>query len=136
MITIKDEIDALSAYLDVEKIRIGDKLSFTFDISKKVSSIYIPKFLLQPLVENAVKYGYNVEKGTTKISISFAKIIDETLKIYVYDSGKPFSDNMEIRNGIRNVKDILKRHFPDKHAISFINQPEKCVEIVLQNINS
>ncbi|MBK8887675.1 MAG: histidine kinase [Saprospiraceae bacterium] len=87
MITIKDEIDALSAYLDVEKIRIGDKLSFTFDISEKVSSIYIPKFLLQPLVENAVKYGYNLEKGTTKISISFAKIGDETLKIYVCDSG-------------------------------------------------
>ena len=136
MITIKDEIDALSAYLDVEKIRIGDKLSFTFDISEKVSSIYIPKFLLQPLVENAVKYGYNLEKGTTKISISFAKIGDETLKIYVCDSGKPFGDNMEIGNGIRNVKDILKRHFPDKHTISFVNQPEKCVEIVLKNINS
>ena len=136
MINIKDEIEALSAYLDVEKIRIGDKLSYTFDISEKVSSIYIPKFLLQPLVENAVKYGYNLEKGTTKISISFAKIGDETLKIYVCDSGKPFGDNMEIGNGIRNVKDILKRHFPDRHPISFVNQPEKCVEIVLKNINS
>ncbi len=136
-ITIKEEIEALTAYLEVEKIRLGEKLNYAFDVSDDVSGVKIPKFLLQPLVENAVKYGYDVDKDTTNVKLSF-HILDHTiLKISVCDSGKPFSDQMEIGTGIRQVKDLLKRFYPDGHTISFINEPVKCVEIILntKNIN-
>ncbi|MFZ1456002.1 MAG: hypothetical protein WAT46_08165, partial [Saprospiraceae bacterium] len=67
--------------------------------------------------------------------INAITIDDKTLKLMVCDSGKPFGDSMEIGTGIRNVKDQLKRFYPDRHSISFINEPRKCVEIVLTNKN-
>ena len=110
---------------------MGEKLNYTFDISADVSNIKIPKFLLQPLLENVVKYGYHSGNDCTKISITAIKNDDGVLKISVFDSGKPFSDNMEIGTGIKYVKDQLKRFYPDGHTISFVNEPEKCVEIFL-----
>ena len=130
-ITIKDEVEALTAYLEVEKIRMGEKLTYAFDISDDVSNIKIPKFLLQPLLENAVKYGYHSENDATKIKIVIIKNNANTLKISICDSGKAFDDMMQIGTGINNVKDQLKRLYPDGHAISFVNEPEKCVEILL-----
>ncbi len=131
-ITIKDEAEALTAYLQVEKIRMGEKLSYDFDIKDDVLSFKIPKFLLQPLVENAIKYGYHSENNSTKIKIVVIKNDDDTLKISVFDSGKPFDDTMQIGRGINNVKDQLKRFYPDRHTISFVNEPVKCVEILLK----
>ncbi len=130
-ITLKEEVEALTAYLEVENIRMGEKLSYDFDIKDDVLSVKIPKFLLQPLVENAIKYGYNSENDCTKISITAIKNDDDFLKISVFDSGKPFSDNMEIGTGIKYVNDQLKRFYPDGHTISFVNEPMKCVEILI-----
>ena len=134
-ISIKEDVEALNAYLEVEKIRMGEKLSYSFNISVKALDIKIPKFLLQPLVENAIKYGYHSENDCTKIMIVVIKNDDETLKISVCDSGKPFDDTMQIGTGINNVKDQLKRFYPDGHSISFVNEPVKCVEIELRNTN-
>lgn len=134
-INIKEEVEALTAYLEVEKIRMGEKLSCSFDVSEKTLDIKIPKFLLQPLVENAVKYGYTAEKNSTEIKIVVIKKDDDTLKISVCDSGKPFSDHMEIGTSIKNVKDQLKRFYTVGHTISFVNKPVKCVEIELRNTN-
>jgi len=108
-IPVKEEVEALTAYLEVEKIRMGEKLSYDFDIKDNVLSVKTPKFLLQPLVENAIKYGYNAGNDTTEIKIIVIKNDDDTLKISVCDSGKPFSEAMEIGKSIRNVKDMLKR---------------------------
>lgn len=131
-ITIKDEVEALTAYLEVEKIRMGEKLTYAFDISDDVSGIKIPKFLLLPLVENTVKYGYHSENDATKINILAIKNDADTLKISICDSGKAFDDTMQIGTGIKNVKDQLKRFYPDGDYISFVNEPEKCVEILLK----
>ena len=130
-IPVNEEVEALTAYLEVENIRMGEKLSYDFEIKDDVLSVKIPKFLLQPLVENAIKYGYNSENDSTKISITAIKNDDGVLKISVFDSGKPFSDNMEIGTGIKYINDQLKRFYPDGHTISFENEPEKCVEILL-----
>ncbi|MBL0099167.1 MAG: histidine kinase [Saprospiraceae bacterium] len=135
-ITIKEEVEALTSYLDVEKIRLGEKLTYAFDVSDDVYDVKIPKFLLQPLVENAVKYGYDVDKDTTNVKLSFHKLDNTILKISVCDSGKSFGDQMEIGTGIRQVKDLLKRFYPDRHTISFVNEAVKCVEVVLINTNN
>ncbi len=130
-VEIKKEVEALTAYLEVEKIRMGEKLKYSFDIADESISFKVPKFLLLPLVENAIKYGYNSESDITQIKIVVLKMDDNTLKISVCESGHPFSDTLEIGIGIRHVKDMLKRFYPETHSISFINEPVKCVEIVL-----
>ena len=130
-ISIKEEVDALTAYLEVEKTRMGEKLSYTFDLSHDVQSEQIPKFLLQPLIENAIKYGNNDIDGIIKINIKATITEDNTIKLSVYDSGKPYKDDMATGNGISKIKTILKRLYLDRHTITFVNDPEESVEIII-----
>lgn len=106
-------------------------MSYNFGISHDVQSEQIPKFLLQPLIENAIKYGYNDIDGIIKINIKATITEDNTIKLFVYDSGKPYKDDMATGNGISKIKTILKRLYLDRHTITFVNEPEESVEIII-----
>ena len=69
--TIKDEIEMVKTYLEIEKIRFGEHLQFHIDVDASLESKKIPLFLIQPLVENAIKHGVskNVAQGLITIKI-------------------------------------------------------------------
>lgn len=133
--TIGDEFDAMTAYLEVEKIRLGDKLEYIIDVSSNVTSLHIPKFLLIPLVENAIKYGYNMDQNSTKIMVTATTTMQNLIKISICDSGRHFDENIHSGKGITSLVEKLKHFYPNQHTLSFINDPKKCVEIVLNNQN-
>jgi two-component system LytT family sensor kinase len=81
------ELDLVRAYLDVERIRIGSRLSVTFDIDDAARGVLVPPFLLQPLVENAVKHGIAPHAGPGHIDIR-ATISQGELRVVVRDSGR------------------------------------------------
>ncbi len=134
-ITIKEEVEALTAYLEVEKIRLGDKLEYIIDVSSNVTSLLIPKFLLIPLVENAIKYGYNIDQNSTKIMVTATSTTQNFIQISIFDSGRPYIENIHTGKGIASLVEKLKHFYPNQHTLSFINGPKKCVEIVLNNQN-
>ena len=55
-VTIAQEVDALNLYLDIEKMRFGDRLVVEFAIDDAATSMLMPSLVLQPLIENAIKY--------------------------------------------------------------------------------
>jgi two-component system LytT family sensor kinase len=57
MNSLKQEIENVSLYLDIEKVRFGDKLKFELNISEACQDVKVPNLILQPLFENAIKYG-------------------------------------------------------------------------------
>ena len=57
--TIERELEFLSAYLDIERIRFGDNIGFETHVEENVKSCIVPSFLFQPLVENAIKHGFS-----------------------------------------------------------------------------
>lgn len=60
-VLLKEEIELLKLYLDIEKVRFGNRLKVIFDLSEETMDRTIPPLLLQPIVENAIKFGlYNV----------------------------------------------------------------------------
>ena len=71
----------------------------------------------------------------TKIIVKASRADDHTIKISVCDSGKPFDDDMAEGKGIRNVRAILKRFYLDSHTMTFANEPQKCVEIIMKSKN-
>ena len=93
----------------------------------------IPSFTLQPIVENAIKYGYNIEENLITIRIT-AESNGKSLILRIYDSGQPFSGDMHSGYGLSSISKKLKVLYPDRHSISFINEPEKCVEIFLSSM--
>lgn len=132
LITLGEELEILKSYLKIEKIRFGDRLQVILPTDNDVFDTMIPSFTLQPIVENAIKYGYNTDENVISIRIT-AETNNKSLILRIYDSGPPFSDNMHSGYGLSSIAKKLKVLYPDRHTISFINEPEKCVEIVLSS---
>lgn len=131
-ISIETEIEMVENYLMIEKIRFEDKLDVSIEMDNSIRSADIPKFILQPLVENAVKHGLKEpdKKGVIKIRI---KDSDENVDITVHDNGLPFPEDIQIGYGLKSVIDKLAMFYPGKHAIFFENLPLKQVTISITN---
>ncbi len=101
--TLADEIRTQRLYLDIEQVRFPDRLRVTFDIPESVQGAHIPNLLLQPLVENAIKYG--VARTTRPVTIAIsARAEGDRLHIQVSDDGaaaEPCTAGHGV--GLRNV---------------------------------
>jgi signal transduction histidine kinase len=80
------ELDLVGAYLDVERIRFGSRLSVAFDVDEAAREVMVPPFLLQPIVENAVKHGIAPYAHPGRIEVS-ARLADGRVRLTVTDSG-------------------------------------------------
>lgn len=129
--TLKDELEMLDNYLAIEKIRFGERLQYQLEIDEQSKSKKVPHFLLQPLLENAIKYGYNdaSEKIDILLKISLS---NNKLKIQLFDQGVLFSENLNSGYGLKSVMKKLQLFYPETHSIDFINQPKKHVAINIE----
>ena len=130
--SISDEIEMIENYLNIEKIRFGNRLQYRIDVDKNALKKKIPHFILQPLVENAIKYGYDEKKEIVSIQLEIIQK-NTSLVITIFDSGQPFTDNLASGYGLKSVMIKLKLLFPDRHTINFINEPKKQVLIEIRN---
>ncbi len=85
-VTVAEEIEATQLYLEIEKVRFDERLCLHFDIEEKAKSALVPSLLLQPLVENAIKYAVSQSINGGSIGIS-AKISGDNLLLEVADNG-------------------------------------------------
>ena len=87
-VNLAEEINALQLYVELEKLRFEDKLSYTFDIDKNISTetTTIPSMLIQPYVENAIKHGLMHQKSQWKLLIGF-KLKGTNIEVTIDDNG-------------------------------------------------
>lgn len=86
-LTVSEDLSVLDAYLAVEMARFGDRLALEIDCARSVEEALMPSMLLQPLVENAMKYA--VELSSTPVTVSIkASLIADKLVLQVADRGK------------------------------------------------
>ena len=85
-VRFKEEFDFVKRYIEIMKVRFGERLEFNDNISYEVKEVSVPKMIIQPIVENAVKYGFGENVEVLRIEIS-AYIEDEKLYIIVKDDG-------------------------------------------------
>ena len=128
--TILDEVNMVKTYLDIEKIRFGDRLKFIADLDKNIENIEIPLFLIQPLVENAVKHGVSKNEGEGNISLKISKEQNE-ITIAVSDNGPHFPEGLLSGHGLQMVFDLLRLTYGDKAALNWTNTPEKMIIITI-----
>lgn len=120
LISLDEEIRALMLYLDIEKIRFGDRLELEIDIDEEAGNGLVPSLLLQPLVENSVKHaiGLNEDGGTITIR---ARVKDGDLRIVLSDTG-PGGPVTEVaprtgrRVGLENTLQRLQTLYEDAYV--------------------
>ncbi len=128
--TFKEEMEMVKIYLDVEKVRFDDRLNYSVELPKELEDYKIPRFMIQPLVENAVKHGISKSVKSGQIKVAVTKE-GKKLFIAVSDDGPDFPNDLAPGFGIQSIYDKLEILYPDKFELNFINSPEKQVLIKL-----
>jgi len=117
--TLIKELELLELYLSIEKVRFGERLTVEIDICHDAMSCQVPSMLLQPLVENSIKYAIELSKSGGVIQIKAEKIRDR-LVLQVIDNGqaknKKVSDGFGI--GMTNTKARLDAMFNGDYNVT------------------
>ena len=129
--TLKDEIEHVDAYLRIELARFADRLDVTLDVADDLLPLRLPAFSLQPIVENAIKYGISQMIEPGKITIS-ARRQDDTLQIVVEDSAglyrpTPGGDGL----GMNLVDRRIKLRFGPSYGLSVECEPELWTRVLI-----
>ena len=129
--TLGDEVDMLQNYLEIMKIRYGDRLRWRIDASAEASAMAFPPMLLQPLVENAVRHGIEPKVGGGEIGI-LAQIDNSTLRIAVCDDGMGLAADAEsVGVGLSNVRARLATLYGDAGKLTLQSNDEGGVTATL-----
>lgn len=116
-VTLAQEVETLKLYLDIEKMRFEERLRPGFDIDPAVRDALLPSLLLQPLVENAIKYAVTPKEDGADINIA-AKLVGDKVQIAVTDTGPGVSGSVS-RNtsstgvGLGNIQERLNQAYGD-----------------------
>jgi hypothetical protein len=135
-VTLKDEISAIQHYLSVEKKRYEEKLDIILDIDPAAENFPILNFLVQPIVENALKYGMQTSSMPLNIIIK-AKMNKDLLQLSVINSGRwiiPQKADVKSNGtgtGIDNVKARLDNAYPGKYGFD-ISEKDEQVRVYLE----
>lgn len=130
MSMVKEEIEMVKTYLEIEKIRFGERMSYTIDMNKDIEENLIPMYIIQPLVENAIKHGISKinDKGEVFLSVSKTK---SEITIEVRDNGPGFVEGLVSGYGLQSVHDILELTYGEKAGLIWRNEPTKSISVTL-----
>lgn len=108
-VSLSEDMNALTNYIETQKMRFGDKFSYQFEIDTLLDTdkIHIPPMMLQPLVENAIHHGFKQLKRVGNITISIKKYSQEKISFCVSDNGVGFQATKG--DGKTHALEILKK---------------------------
>ena len=129
--SLGDELDMLENYLQISKIRFGERLHWSMDTPEDVRHASFPPMLLQPLVENAVQHGIEPKLGGGVISIR-ADIAHDTLRISVSDDGGGLHIASGTGTGITNIHARLFALYGEAGKLTLENNAEGGLTAILE----
>lgn len=122
-VSLEQELESLMLYLDIEKARFEDRLNLEFDIEPEARRASVPSLLLQPIVENSMKYAIepSEEGGTVRVA---AAVLQDELQLNISDTG-PGMDTKEIGKGrgigLRNTLDRLETLYEGMYTFETVD---------------
>ena len=117
LITLEEELKFVEAFLDIEKMRLGDRLEVRWKIEPDTRHVLVPQLILQPLVENAIAHGIACSRKGGWLEIASRrseKLIEMEIRNSVQGQHQP-----GFKLGIRNTKARLKHLYADEAVFSF-----------------
>lgn len=145
-VTLAQEVETLKLYLDIELMRFEERLRTEFRIEEEASNACLPSMLLQPLVENAIKYAVSVQEEGARITVA-AQVLGQRLRLKVSDTG-PGADNSGFDPafrpagtpdrpnstgvGLANIRNRLAQAYGDDHRFEIRSPRDKGFTVVIE----
>ncbi len=108
LVALEEEINHIRLYLQIEKIRFGEKMIYSFQIEQECLSCQIPTLLLQPLFENAVKYGVYEASEQVEVSLTAKKEGDHVVLILTNNYDPDAAPTKGEGIGLKNIQERLR----------------------------
>lgn len=141
IISLAEELEHIENYIAIEKARFGDQLEVKIDIEDELLEVQLPNFILQPLVENAVRHGVSPQPGGGKVEI-IAQDNDDEVEIVIKDNGigienerlteilqEGTGEGMGI--GLANVNSRLEKIYNSSYGLQIESRLRKGTEIYI-----
>ena len=146
-VTVAQEVETLKLYLDIERRRFEERLRTVFNIDPAAADALIPSFLLQPLVENAVKYAVSPQEEGARISLS-AQLVGQRLRLTVSDTGPGLQarapratlpaamtgagNTVSTGVGLANIRDRLAQAYGEDHLFDIRTPADGGFTVVIE----
>ncbi|RVQ67643.1 sensor histidine kinase [Croceicoccus ponticola] len=145
-VTVAQEIHTLKLYLDIERMRFEERLRTRFDIAPDVASGLLPSLLLQPLVENAIKYAVSSQESGAEITVR-AERIGDRLRITVSDTGPGIPHGKRSEDivgtvhgdghrstgvGLVNIRERLAQAYGDQQHFEIRSRPQEGFAVIIE----
>jgi two-component system LytT family sensor kinase len=128
-VTLREELDFLQPYLEIEQARLEDRLTVVMNIAPETLDARVPHLILQPLVENAVRHGIaaRIEPGKVEISASRGPD-DRVLQLEIRNDGRGLDRDNEVRTrrgvGVTNIRSRLEQLYGGEQSFKLENRAE------------
>ncbi|HET8623712.1 MAG TPA: histidine kinase [Gemmatimonadales bacterium] len=124
VVPLRQELDFVKAYLEIEQIRFGDRMTVSYDNPPDVLDAAVPTLLWQPLLENAIKHGRDPHTGEARIEVGARREGADVL-LWVRDHGPGIPNGAPIRPnvGLRNTRERVERLYGSAGAFILANAP-------------
>ncbi len=147
-VTLQEEIETLRLYLDIERMRFEDRLRTEFRVEHEAAKGCLPSMLLQPLIENAIKYAVGSQEEGAQITLS-AQLVGSRLRITVSDTGPGLPNRGQATSlppisqdrrrgvsstgvGLANIRDRLAQAYGDDHRFEIRTPAEGGFTVVIE----
>jgi LytS/YehU family sensor histidine kinase len=134
-VSLNEELRALKLYLNIEQTRFGSRLELEFDVTPAAEAVKIPSLILQPLVENAIKYAIAPMEQGGKITV-LARVDGAFLELEMIDSGSetilPDPKMPSPGVGLRNTIDRLHTFYGDDYSFRLENTDNKGTRVYMR----
>jgi two-component system LytT family sensor kinase len=129
-VTLEEEMEFLEKYLEIQKIRFGDRLTVRYEVDPSARTLLVPRLLLQPLAENAITHGLSRLEGPGTLSVE-ARRENGRLILRVLDDGPGVPEGGPRRQGVGlgNTRERLQQLYGADQRLVLENRPEGGAEV-------
>ncbi|KAF1299607.1 hypothetical protein BAU15_02890 [Enterococcus sp. JM4C] len=125
--SIQEELDIVQAYLNIQFIRFKERLRFSQEVDRQLLSSQVPKLILQPLIENAIKYGLEQQDEPVNIHLVI-KNEQSGIRIDVSDNGAGFENSLKNKKkstgvGLENIRERITIIYGELATLEIDSQP-------------
>lgn len=137
-VALADELELVRSYLEIQKLRFSDRLSFNIEVEVGLEAAAVPRFVLQPLAENAIMHGMADERDHVAIRISARKVNGGLELSVVNSSSMPARQVRELGVGLGNTAERLRALYAERATLHF--QPDGsagfvvCVRLPIESV--